>query len=87
MLCWRAGGSIKSAFEATLWIFSVHPMDVGDVLLIDNERYKARHSPLSLTTGACTFNGRCAHPDAQVAGACRHAPLVSSGQSLAGLSF
>ena len=34
------GATIKAAFEAILFLFATHPFDVGDMLLLDSERYK-----------------------------------------------
>lgn len=35
--CVGAGNNIRSVYESLVFLFGVHPFDVGDVLLLDNK--------------------------------------------------
>ena len=39
------GNSIKSTFEATVFIFLVRPFDVGDILVLDGDRVTVSPHP------------------------------------------
>lgn len=34
------GNSIRTVYECVVWLFVVHPFDVGDTLLIEGQRHK-----------------------------------------------
>ena len=38
----RAGNSIRTVFECVVFLFVVHPFDVGDTVLLGGEQHKAR---------------------------------------------
>lgn len=51
------GNSIKQLFESVIFIFVIHPFDVGDAVLIDNERHAVRNIGI-LTTETVKWNGQ-----------------------------
>ena len=51
------GNSIKQLFESVIFIFVIHPFDVGDAVLIENERHAVRNIGI-LTTETVKWNGQ-----------------------------
>lgn len=41
------GNSIRQLYEAVIFLFVIHPYDVGDWLLIDGLQYQASHRSLT----------------------------------------
>lgn len=48
------GGTIKNLVESIMFLFFVHPFDVGDMLIIDGKKYIVREFGLMSTTLART---------------------------------
>lgn len=51
------GNSIKQLFESVIFIFVIHPFDVGDAVLIEGERHAIRNIGI-LTTETVKWNGQ-----------------------------
>ena len=51
------GNSIKQLFESVIFIFVIHPFDVGDNVLIEGERHAIRNIGI-LTTETVKWNGQ-----------------------------
>lgn len=51
------GNSIRQLFESVIFIFIIHPFDVGDAVLIKGERHKIQNISI-LTTETTKWNGQ-----------------------------
>lgn len=50
------GNNIRSIYEAIIFLYAVHPFDVGDVLLLDGKDWCAATS-LPCVLGMCAIHG------------------------------
>ncbi|KAL4448058.1 hypothetical protein ABPG75_005277 [Micractinium tetrahymenae] len=60
------GNSIRTTYENVVYLFLVHPYDIGEVLLVDNEQYKVEEIHLSFTVLNNSNNARVWYPNEKI---------------------
>ncbi|PRW44384.1 Mechanosensitive ion channel 10 [Chlorella sorokiniana] len=60
------GNSIRTVFECVVWLFSVHPYDVGDTLVIGGENHRVAEIALLNTTLVRADGARIYRPNSRL---------------------